>query len=100
MVGSASERDDEAVNSEPTGNGLRDERAPVLPRRRAARLKILDQLAGQFEPGQRYPERTVNTVLGHFHPDYCVLRRYLVEEGFMERDSQFYWRAGGTFDVD
>ena len=38
-------------------------------------------------------------VLGRFHPDFAALRRYLVDEGFMERRGGFYWRAGGTFDV-
>jgi hypothetical protein len=82
------------------GSPLGDGRQQPLPRRRASRLKLLDRLAGQFEPGQKYAEATVNAVLGRFHPDYCALRRYLVEEGFMERDGGLYWRAGGTFDVD
>ena len=63
-------------------------------------LKVLDALAGQFRPGQKYPEETVNAVLYRFHPDYCALRRSLVEEGFMDRDGGLYWRAGGTFEVD
>jgi hypothetical protein len=92
--------DDGRVNGAITSLRARDERQPVLPRRRAARLKILDGLAGQFQPGQKYTEATVNAVLGHFHPDYCALRRYLVEEGFMDRDGGLYWRSGGTFTVD
>jgi hypothetical protein len=79
---------------------FRDAQQPALPRRRAARLKVLDALAGRFRPGQKYPEETVNTVLRRFHPDYCALRRSLVEEGFMDRDGGLYWRAGGTFEVD
>lgn len=70
-----------------------------MPRRRAARLALLDWVASHFEPGRRYPEEAVNVVLSQFHSDYCALRRYLVEEGFMERRQQTYWRAGGTFEV-
>ena len=52
-----------------------------------------------FEPGLRYPESRVNEILGEFHPDYAALRRYLVENGFLDRADNHYWRSGGTFDV-
>jgi hypothetical protein len=74
-------------------------RLTVLPRRRPARLAVLDFLAGQFEPGRHYSELQVNETLARFHPDYCALRRYMVDEEIMERRDGVYWRAGGTFDV-
>ena len=70
-----------------------------IPRQRKKRLLLLDQLAQQFAPGVRYPEREVNEILARFHPDTAALRRYLVDEEFMEREAGLYWRAGGTFDV-
>jgi hypothetical protein len=75
-------------------------RLQALPRRRAARLAVLDTIAGEFQPGVRYPEDAVNDALSRFHPDYCTLRRVLVEEEFLERRDGIYWRIGGTFDVD
>jgi hypothetical protein len=60
---------------------------------------VLDLLASQFEPGHYYAEPVVNELLSRFHPDYCAMRRYLVEEGFMARQDGVYWRAGGTVDV-
>jgi hypothetical protein len=60
---------------------------------------VLDWLAQEFEPGNVYPEATVNETLRRYHPDCAALRRYLVEEDFMDRRDGFYWRAGGTFDV-
>jgi hypothetical protein len=71
-----------------------------IPATRSKRLVVLDFLAGQFEPGRVYPEEQVNYVLGRFHPDYAALRRYLVEEELVERREGFYWRTGGTFDLD
>jgi hypothetical protein len=56
-------------------------------------------MANEFQPGLRYPEKAVNEVLSRFHPDYCMLRRLLVEEEFLERQDGVYWRIGGTFDV-
>ena len=31
--------------------------------------------------------------------DYAALRRYLVDEGFLGRERNIYWRTGGTVDV-
>lgn len=61
---------------------------------------MLDVLAQDFEPGTRYTEKQVNLILGKRHADTAGLRRYLVDEGFMEREGGGgrYWRAGGTFE--
>ena len=78
----------------------RDGRLTSIPTARSKRRVLLDFLAGQFEPGRVYPERDVNRVLQRFHADHAALRRYLVDEEFLERREGFYWRAGGTFDID
>ena len=68
-----------------------------LPARRAKRLVVLDRLAQEFDVGVRYSERQVNGILRRFHPDVASLRRYLVDEGFLDRDpGGEYWRSGGT----
>jgi hypothetical protein len=77
-----------------------DGRLTRIPSARAKRLVVLDFLSQRFEPGQAYPERDVNFMLGQFHGDYAALRRHLVDEEFLERRDNFYWRAGGTFDTD
>lgn len=76
-----------------------DGRLAALPASRTKRLVVLDVLAGRFAPGEVYPEAAVNRLLGEVHDDHAALRRYLVDEGFLERRDGFYWRAGGTFDV-
>ena len=74
-------------------------RLEQVPAARAKRLVVLDQIARVFEPGVRYPERDVNAMLAAFHADYAALRRYLVDEGFLARDQNEYWRIGGTVEV-
>jgi hypothetical protein len=63
---------------------------------------VLEQLADLFEPNHRYPEAEVNSRLEAVHPDYAALRRYLVDESFMNRANEttadghsliLYWRA-------
>jgi len=79
---------------------FRNGRLTAIPVPRSKRLVVLDFLAGHFEPGQTYPEVEVNRILGQFHEDTAALRRYMVDEMFFERRGGFYWRAGGTFDID
>jgi hypothetical protein len=76
-----------------------DGRLHTIPSKHSKLLVVLDFLAQAFEPGVKYPEKRVNEILGRFHPDYAALRRYLVENGFLDRSDNVYWRTGGTFDV-
>jgi len=52
-----------------------------------------------FEPGVKYPERDVNAILRAWHDDHAALRRYLVDEGLLDREGGQYWRSGGYVDV-
>jgi hypothetical protein len=67
-----------------------------VPRKRSRRLILLDELAQLFNPGQRYSETEVNNRLCQVHPDYPALRRYLVDDGFLDRTAGEYWRSGGS----
>jgi hypothetical protein len=76
-----------------------DGRLRTIPAKLSKRLVVLDHLAQLFEPGQKYPEVEVNRKLREFHEDVAALRRYLVEEGFLDREGGVYWRVGGSFEV-
>ncbi|MCF6506021.1 DUF2087 domain-containing protein [Blastococcus sp. MG754426] len=78
---------------------VRDGRLVSIPSQRSKRLVVLDHLVRVFEPGVRYPEREVNGLLAVWHPDVAALRRYLVDEGFLTRESGVYWRSGGYVEV-
>lgn len=97
--GAAAEAHSELV-SEAHAHVLRtfvhDGRLRDIPAQRNKRLVVLDMLAQEFEPGVRYEERVVNERLAAWHPDTAALRRYLVDEGFMDREHGVYWRSGGT----
>ena len=66
-----------------------------LPTNRRQRLVVLERLALEFEPGRRYPEPEVNSILGRFNADWSTLRRALVDHGFLDRANNQYWRSGG-----
>jgi hypothetical protein len=79
---------------------VRDGRLIQVPARRSKRLVVLELLAQEFEPGRRFTEPEVNVRLQRWHPDYCALRRHLVDEGFLDRADGEYWRCGGQLDID
>ncbi|HEY1134029.1 MAG TPA: DUF2087 domain-containing protein [Nocardioides sp.] len=68
----------------------------TMPTKRRKRLVVLDHVVQSFELGVVYVELDVNAALRRFHPDVAALRRYLVEEGFLTREANRYWRTGGS----
>jgi hypothetical protein len=76
---------------------FRDGRIVSIPVQRTKRLALLDRLAQEFEPGRHYTEKQVDAALRAFHDDHAALRRYLVDEGFLDRSGGEYWRSGGTY---
>jgi hypothetical protein len=79
---------------------FRNGRLTEVPVKRSKRLIVLERIALEFEPGRRYDEKEVNAIVGAFSTDHAAIRRYLVDEGFLERDHGEYWRTGGRVDVD
>jgi hypothetical protein len=93
------------------GYGMTDEERAVLgryfsgrtlieiPANRAKRQVLLQRLVLEFDVGRRYTEPEVNDILFAFHPDWSTLRRYLVDEGLLDRAHEggatVYWRSGG-----
>jgi hypothetical protein len=80
---------------------FKDGRLTSLPASRAKRQVVLDVFAQDFDPGTRYSEKQVNLNIGKRFADTAAIRRYLVDDGYLEREGGGgrYWRAGGTFDV-
>jgi hypothetical protein len=79
---------------------LHNGRLRSIPAQRQKRRAVLDWLSQRFEPGKVYSEAEINRMLDQVHPDHAALRRFLVDEEFMDRRQGFYWRAGGTFDLE
>ncbi len=84
-----------AEETEVLARFFQGDRLSELPAQRHKRLVVLERLALEFEPGVRYPEREVNSLLRRFHDDHATLRRALVDEGYLDRAAGEYWRAGG-----
>lgn len=63
-----------------------------LPTQQKKLLAVLRYLAQEFEPGQQYPEKQVNILLAKHYPDAATLRRYMIDNRLLGRESGMYWR--------
>lgn len=66
-----------------------------LPAQHKKLMAVLRYVVQTFEPGERYAEKHVNILLRRYYIDAASLRRYLVDEGFMQRRSGIYWLIAG-----
>ncbi len=78
---------------------FRNGRLTEIPSKESKRRIVLERIAIEFEAGVRYDEKEVNVIVGRFFNDYAAIRRYLVDEGFLDRDHGEYWRTGGRVET-
>ena len=72
-----------------------DGRLKAIPMQEKKIMAVLRHVVQSFEPGVHYTEKEANGVLMRYHHDTAFLRRYLVDNGFLERsrDGRDYWLA-------
>ena len=58
-----------------------------LPRNDALKQVILKRLVGEFEQGKKYGEQEVNEKIKKYFEDFALIRRELINFGYMQRDS-------------
>ena len=63
-----------------------------IPAQQKKERIVLEVIADAFEYDRIYPEREVNISIADFHDDFCTIRRDLVAEGLLDRNSKGYWR--------
>lgn len=65
----------------------------LYPLKEKKRVAILRHLIKYFDASKTYTEKEVNAILKPFYDDYILLRRHLIEYGFMDRvqDGSSYW---------
>ena len=69
-----------------------DERLKEIPVQRKKLEVILRYGSQDFRAGERYPEKKVNELLGHYHEDTATLRRELIGYKILGREKGEYWR--------
>lgn len=63
------------------------------PHKEKRKYVVLRHLLHFFNPQRKYTEKEINAVLKPFYKDYVLLRRNLIEYGFLDRtpDGSAYW---------
>lgn len=70
------------------------ERIIRWPARAAIRRLVLEEAIRVLPLGRRMPESEIDTRLAAIWPDYCLLRRALVDGELLNRKDGIYWRVG------
>lgn len=68
-------------------------RLETFPKKEKKKIVVLTKIAEQLKYGKHYTEKELNQILKDVYDDYVVIRRYLIDYGFMERtnDCKEYW---------
>jgi DNA-binding transcriptional ArsR family regulator len=71
----------------------RDGRLKEIPAQQKKRDVVLRYILNQFQPEERYSEKQVNGIIKRFHDDTASIRRAMVDNGWLKRESGIYWRV-------
>lgn len=63
-----------------------------IPAQQKKKRIVLEVIAQAFEYDRIYSEREVNILIANFHDDFCTIRRDMVGEKILNRDTRGYWR--------
>ena len=68
-------------------------RLKKFPQKEKQRLVVLREIAKHIQNNCTYDEKELNQILEGIYDDYVVIRRYLIEYGFLDRmaDGSQYW---------
>lgn len=65
----------------------------TFPAKEKKKIIILREIAKNFKQGEVYSEKEINRILKRIYDDYVLIRRYLIQYGFLDRntDGTGYW---------
>ncbi|MCR2046550.1 metalloregulator ArsR/SmtB family transcription factor [Acetatifactor muris] len=64
-----------------------------IPAQQKKERIVLEVIAQAFEFDRIYSEREVNIMIADFHDDFCTIRRDMIGEQLLARDTDGYWRV-------
>jgi len=64
-----------------------------FPSKEKKKIIILREIAKNFKAQTEYSEKEINRILTRIYDDYVLIRRYLIQYGFLDRknDGASYW---------
>lgn len=83
---------------------FRNGRLTQSPAKMSKRIIAYRIILDNFDTDRCYSEKEVNQIIGTIYHDYCDVRRFFVEMGWMTRKDGVYRRTlltgSNTFDID
>jgi hypothetical protein len=69
-----------------------------FPTKEKRKIIVLTELSKLFKADKIYTEKDIKTILSRVYEDHVTIRRYLIEYGFLDRntDGSGYWVHGST----
>jgi hypothetical protein len=69
----------------------------AIPVKSAKKIAVLQRIAKDLSPAERYPEKVLNQIISKYHDDTAAIRRHMIEYGILDRDSEsVYWVSADT----
>jgi len=65
----------------------------AIPAQRKKERIILEEIVKAFAFDRIYSEREVNIIIADYHDDFCSIRRDMIAEKLLARDTRGYWRV-------
>ena len=63
-----------------------------IPAKSVKRIAVLHHIALDLSHDAKYPEKDLNLIIAKYHDDTAAIRRYMIEYGILDRDSEsVYW---------
>ena len=66
-----------------------------IPSQLKKKIVIYRHIGELFETGREYSEGQVNAILLGVYPDFCTIRRGLIDAGILDRENGVYKRREG-----
>lgn len=65
----------------------------TFPSKEKKKIIVLREIAKNFSEGKLYSEKEINRILKRIYDDYALIRRYLIQYGYLDRntDGSGYW---------
>ena len=60
----------------------------IIPKKEKNKLEVLDEIIKLFEKKRIYDEKEINEILKKLYPDFAILRRYMVDYKYLNRNKE------------
>ncbi|MCL1990482.1 MAG: DUF2087 domain-containing protein [Defluviitaleaceae bacterium] len=65
---------------------FKDGKLLMIPKKQTVKLEIFAFFHHLFESDKSYHESEINNIIKEYYADYAIIRRYLVDYKFLNRD--------------